>query len=75
MEDGVLPHANAEDIEEERRIAYVGVTRAERLLGLTYAAERYGERSRPSPFLFELAGEDEWLLINNVILLRPCRYG
>ena len=57
MEDGVLPHANADDIEEERRIAYVGVTRAKRLLGLTYAAERYGERSRPSPFLFELAGE------------------
>jgi DNA helicase-2/ATP-dependent DNA helicase PcrA len=28
MEDGVLPHANADDIEEERRIAYVGVTRA-----------------------------------------------
>jgi DNA helicase-2/ATP-dependent DNA helicase PcrA len=63
MEDGVLPHVNADDIEEERRIAYVGVTRARRLLGLTYAAERYGERSRPSPFLFELAGEDERLLI------------
>ena len=62
-QDGVLPHANADDIEEERRIAYVGVTRARRLLGLTYAAERYGERSRPSPFLFELAGEDERLLI------------
>jgi superfamily I DNA/RNA helicase len=59
MEDGVLPHANADDIEEERRIAYVGVTRARCLLGLTY----YGERSRPSPFLFELAGEDERLLI------------
>jgi DNA helicase II / ATP-dependent DNA helicase PcrA len=63
MEDGVLPHVNADDIEEERRIAYVGVTRARRLLGLTYAAERYGERSRPSPFLFELAGEGERLLI------------
>ena len=63
MEDGVLPHVNADDIKEERRIAYVGVTRAKRLLGLTYAAERYGERSRPSPFLFELAGEDERLLV------------
>ena len=28
MEDGVLLHANADDIEEERRIAYVGATRA-----------------------------------------------
>ena len=61
MEDGVLPHSNSEDIEEERRIAYVGVTRARRLLGLTYAAERYGERARPSPFLFELTGKEERL--------------
>ena len=61
MEDGVLPHSNSEDIEEERRIAYVGVTRARRLLSLTYAAERYGERARPSPFLFELTGKEERL--------------
>jgi DNA helicase II / ATP-dependent DNA helicase PcrA len=58
MEDGVLPHANSEDIEEERRVAYVGVTRARKRLGLTYAAERYGERSKPSPFLFEIGGGD-----------------
>jgi len=56
MEDGVLPHANSEDIEEERRVAYVGVTRARRRLALTYSAERYGERSKPSPFLFGIAG-------------------
>ena len=59
MEDGVLPHVNSDDIEEERRIAYVGITRAKCRLGLTYAAERYGERSKPSPFLFELNGKDE----------------
>jgi DNA helicase II / ATP-dependent DNA helicase PcrA len=57
-EDGVLPHANSEDIEEERRVAYVGVTRARKRLGLTYAAERYGERSKPSLFLFEISGAD-----------------
>ncbi|MGA8610329.1 MAG: 3'-5' exonuclease [Xanthobacteraceae bacterium] len=56
MEDGVLPHANSDDIEEERRVAYVGVTRARRRLALTYSAERYGERSKPSPFLFGIAG-------------------
>jgi DNA helicase-2/ATP-dependent DNA helicase PcrA len=59
MEDGILPHVNSEDIEEERRVAYVGVTRAKRLLGFTYAAERYGERATPSPFLFELTGHDK----------------
>jgi DNA helicase-2/ATP-dependent DNA helicase PcrA len=56
VEDGVLPHINANDVEEERRVAYVGMTRARRRLGLTYAGERYGEWSRPSPFLFEMAG-------------------
>ncbi len=55
IEDGLLPHVNANDIQEERRVAYVGMTRASRRLGLTYAAERYGERSQPSRFLFEIA--------------------
>ena len=41
VEDGVLPHINANDIEEERRVTYVGTTRARRRLGLTYAGERY----------------------------------
>jgi DNA helicase-2/ATP-dependent DNA helicase PcrA len=59
VEDGVLPHANCEDIEEERRVAYVGMTRARLRLGLTYSAERYGERSRPSPFLFEVSGKEQ----------------
>jgi len=58
FEDGVLPHVNAEDVEEERRIAYVGVTRAKYRLGLTYAAERYGDKARPSPLLFEIAGKN-----------------
>jgi DNA helicase-2/ATP-dependent DNA helicase PcrA len=59
MEDGVLPHANSEDIEEERRVAYVGVTRARTRLGLTYSTERYGERLKPSPFLFEISGREQ----------------
>jgi DNA helicase-2/ATP-dependent DNA helicase PcrA len=58
LEDGVLPHVNAEDVEEERRVAYVGITRAKFRLGLTYAAERYGDKAIPSPFLFEIAGQN-----------------
>jgi DNA helicase-2/ATP-dependent DNA helicase PcrA len=43
MEDGVFPHSRALDeggLEEERRLAYVGVTRAMRDLTLTYARRR-----------------------------------
>jgi DNA helicase II / ATP-dependent DNA helicase PcrA len=59
LEDGLFPLARAfEDpplLEEERRLFYVGITRAEQALSLTFAEERrrMGEtmRSRPSSFL------------------------
>jgi superfamily I DNA/RNA helicase len=56
MEDGVFPHSRALDegeVEEERRLAYVGITRARRELTLTsarrrnsFGAESFGVRSR-----------------------------
>jgi DNA helicase-2/ATP-dependent DNA helicase PcrA len=58
MEEGVLPHANNDDLEEERRVAYVAATRAKRVLGLTYADVRFGQNSTPSRFLDELAGKE-----------------
>ncbi|GAB4194324.1 MAG: DNA helicase Rep [Wenzhouxiangellaceae bacterium] len=61
LEEGVLPHHNslAEGAEaEERRLMYVGVTRAQRVLTITYCRERKrrgGAESRePSRFLSEL---------------------
>ena len=62
MEDGLFPSArsaeNEEGLEEERRLAYVGMTRAEEKLFLTYAKSRFtfGARgySEPSRFLLEL---------------------
>jgi ATP-dependent exoDNAse (exonuclease V) beta subunit len=64
MEEGLLPHARAVaegGVEEERRLAYVGITRAMTTLALTWAAERakYGRRAAcvPSRFLFEARGE------------------
>jgi DNA helicase-2/ATP-dependent DNA helicase PcrA len=59
LEDGLFPLARAFDdpplLEEERRLFYVGITRAQRTLALTFAEERRrnGEltRSRPSSFL------------------------
>ena len=63
MEEGMLPHTRSmdesqEDIEEERRLAYVGMTRAMQELFLTFAQSRfmYGGRSYnfPSRFLTDL---------------------
>lgn len=68
VEEEILPHReNLESpgLEEERRLAYVGITRAQRSLTLTYARKRrcYGEemQTEPSRFLKELPEEHlEW---------------
>ena len=62
LEDGLLPHASSRDepegLEEERRLAYVGMTRARKWLALTGARSRFlfGQRqpTRLSRFLDEL---------------------
>jgi DNA helicase II / ATP-dependent DNA helicase PcrA len=76
-EDGVFPHSRALDeggLEEERRLFYVGVTRAMRELYLTYAlrravfgSDRSGLRSR---FLDEIPAE----LLDEAPLPRPARW-
>jgi superfamily I DNA/RNA helicase len=43
------PSCRVRDLEDERRIAYVGMARARVSLGLRYAAERYGDNVRPRP--------------------------
>jgi DNA helicase-2/ATP-dependent DNA helicase PcrA len=62
LEDGLFPHSRSAtdpaELEEERRLAYVAMTRAERFLYVTHAMKRrvYGEElaSEPSPFLNEM---------------------
>ena len=65
MEENILPHRSSieeNDIEEERRVAYVGITRAEQSLTLSYARtrRRYGqiEECEPSRFIAELPSDD-----------------
>ena len=64
MEEGTFPHARSLDeqnLEEERRLAYVGITRAKKTLTLTHAKLRsnWGEREyrMPSRFLSEIPDE------------------
>ena len=69
IEENILPHQNSIDndnIEEERRLTYVGITRAQRTCTFSYCThrKRYGEISEcePSRFLNELPVEDlEWI--------------
>ncbi|PVX42692.1 ATP-dependent DNA helicase Rep [Pasteurella langaaensis DSM 22999] len=68
MEEGLLPHQTSIDennVEEERRLAYVGITRAQQSLRFTLCKERrqYGELVKPEPsrFLLELPQDDvQW---------------
>src|SRR5207247_5148069 len=70
LEEGVFPHSrsmdDSEELEEERRLFYVGVTRAEQRLWLSYALHRriqgYGV-GEPSRFLLEVP-EDQMMLLN-----------
>jgi DNA helicase-2/ATP-dependent DNA helicase PcrA len=65
LEEGVFPHSRALDdekeLEEERRLAYVGMTRAMRRLYLSHAWRRatwgMGQASLPSRFLLEIPAE------------------
>lgn len=65
VEDGQLPHEGSIEegrLDEERRLMYVGITRAKERLCLSYAARsrRFGEvlKNEPSRFLTEIPAED-----------------
>ena len=65
MEDGLFPHqrslADPRGLEEERRLCYVGITRAKQLLYITYAEQRrlhgMDNFSQPSRFIAEIPDE------------------
>ena len=67
MEEGLLPHSRSvksgrdEDIAEERRLCYVGITRAQEKLTLSLALTRRkwgkAQPTIPSQFLYEITGQ------------------
>ena len=65
MEDGLFPHqrsiADSSGLEEERRLCYVGITRAKQILYITYAEQRrlhgIDNFSQPSRFISEIPNE------------------
>ena len=68
LEEGILPHhrslkSNADDVDEERRLCYVGITRAQERLTLSLALTRmkWGKPrdTQPSRFLYEIIGQAE----------------
>ncbi len=71
LEEGILPHSRAvaeDGVEEERRLMYVGITRARQGLTLSHTLERrrYGTtvQVHPSRFLFEMKGQEppeDWI--------------
>ena len=68
MEEGILPHKRSVEVEgdaidEERRLCYVGVTRAQEQLTLSFALTRHKwgkpRETVPSRFLYEMTGQAE----------------
>lgn len=66
LEDGILPHhrsvaSEGVAIDEERRLCYVGVTRAQDQLTISWCASRFkwgkARPTKPSRFLYEITGE------------------
>lgn len=59
VNEGILPYSKAvtkEAVEEERRLFYVGMTRAKSKLYICYVKERYNKTMQPSRFIKELHG-------------------
>ena len=83
MEDGLFPHqrsiADPNGLEEERRLCYVGITRAKQTLYITYAEQRrlhgMDNYSQPSRFIAEIPAEHVEEVRPRVQVSRPMHTG
>lgn len=64
LEAGLMPHARArgDEVEEERRVMYVGLTRAIDRLVLSYCCQRRGRAALPSPYIAQIGTVDQGVL-------------
>lgn len=51
----LMPHHRTSDVEEERRVLYVAMTRAKKFASLSYSRERFSKGQSPSIFLHDIA--------------------
>lgn len=72
MEEGIFPHSRSlmekTELEEERRLCYVGITRAKERLFMTYSKRRliYGQRSSNTLSRFILDIPKDTIIMNNI---------
>lgn len=57
VSDGILPHSRATDVEEERRLLYVAITRAIERVYISHVLSRFDKPIEPSRFLAEIGFE------------------
>ena len=72
FEDDKLPHSLTEGeqaLEEERRVAYVGITRPKTNLYITWSKERNGKEKCPSPYISEMKSDK----VSNMITIEKER--
>jgi DNA helicase-2/ATP-dependent DNA helicase PcrA len=63
VESGVIPHSKSSDEEEERRLAFVALTRAKRYLSVSHSYRRGDRRADPSSFVREMAARIDSTII------------
>lgn len=72
-ESHMMPHHRTSNVEEERRVLYVGMTRARAFLSMSYARHRFGQGQGPSDFLHEIADRTDPRAAQVIWNNRPAR--
>jgi DNA helicase-2/ATP-dependent DNA helicase PcrA len=72
-ESHMMPHHRTNNVEEERRVLYVAMTRARAFLSMSYARHRFAKGQGPSDFLHEIADRTDPRVAQVIWQNRPAR--